>query len=538
MDAVNPLETESTNHTSFWATLLAVLLSFITFIVWYYEYHISRVKKNNNLASHDTSGTNFSAPSKTNTPEIHINNTNNHLAAPNIPQHDEQNPQAQPKAQEEKPIKKESPVIEEKRAQQVPPPAESQQKPRKNVAQKLEPGNPKTPSPKSPIKVDLSKREANQSPKARPVQLLPLLDIQHSEQYNKKINFFTKRSESAIMVQDDPTSTFELGAKMGEGSYGSVYRATNKQTGETVAIKIVELSDTEYDEIKQEINIMKQIRKHANIAHYYGSFLFDDSIWIVMEYCEGGSAFDLYAHFNAPFTEPEIAYICHCVLKALIYLHIQRKIHRDIKGANILITSTGDVKLIDFGVSACLSTTLSKRHSVVGTPYWMAPELISKGNYDEKVDIWSLGITAIELGDTDPPHANLQPLNVLFKIPSSSPPTLSQKEKWSDQINNFIACCVVVDPEQRQTAEQLLQHPFVKDAPLPPSLLNKVHGLLEDRAKHPVSFKRKLKRAPDAKRPDPVTPTRPLYQPEYSTFVVHGSPVSESKQNAQIQNVT
>jgi len=186
MDAVNPLETENTNHTSFWATLLAVLLSFITFIVWYYEYHISHVKKNNNLASpHDTS-TNFSAPSKTNTPQIHINNTN-HLAPLNIPQHDEQNPQAQPKPQEEKPIKRElSPIIEEKRAQQVPPPEESQQKPRKNAPQKLEPGNPKAPSPKSPIKVEPLKREANQSPKARPVQLLPL-GIQHSEQYNKGI---------------------------------------------------------------------------------------------------------------------------------------------------------------------------------------------------------------------------------------------------------------------------------------------------------------------------------------------------------------
>jgi len=529
MDTVNPLETESTNHTPFWATLLAVLLSFITFIVWYYEYHVSRAKKNN-LTSPQ-------APSKTKMPaDINTNNTNN-LPLINIPKHDEQNKHAQPNPQEEKPIKKELyPIIDEKSAQQVPPPAEPQQKPRKNAPLKLDAGNSKTPSPKSPLKVEQLKREANQSPKPRPSQLL---DVQHSELYNKNINFFTKRSESAIMVQDDPNTTFELGPKMGEGSYGSVYRATNRKTNETVAIKIVELSDTEYDEIKQEINIMKQIQKHPNIAHYYGSFLFDESIWIVMEYCEGGSAFDLYAHFNAPFTEPEIAYICRCVLQALIYLHLQRKIHRDIKGANILLTNTGEVKLIDFGVSACLSTTLSKRHSVVGTPYWMAPELISKGNYDDKVDIWSLGITAIELGDTDPPYSNLQPLNVLFKIPSSSPPTLSQKEKWSDTINNFIACCVVVDPEQRQTAEQLLQHPFVKDAPLPTTLVNKVNGLLEDRAKHPVSFKRKVKRAPDAKRPEPVTPTRPLYQSEFSTFVVHGTPVSsEAKQNAQKQNVT
>jgi len=271
-------------------------------------------------------------------------------------------------------------------------------------------------------------------------------------------------NKSYAEIQDeDPTKTYELIHRIGKGSYGIVYKARNKQTSEIVAIKIIQLEKGEMAEVKNEINIMRDI-EHPNIIKYCGSYMHNDDLWIVMEFCGGGSAMDLYALTDEPLSEEQIAYVCKETLKGLSHMHSHRKIHRDIKGANILFTVDGDLKLVDFGVSASLYNTMSRRNTFVGTPYWMAPELIQEYSYDGKVDVWSLGITAIELAEMDPPYAEIRPMRVLFKIPTAPPPTLKEKEKWSDTFHDFVKQCLIKDPPSRFTSTTMLEHPFIKNA--------------------------------------------------------------------------
>ncbi|KAJ3429067.1 sterile20-like kinase isoform b-related [Anaeramoeba flamelloides] len=261
----------------------------------------------------------------------------------------------------------------------------------------------------------------------------------------------------------DPELLFELIEERGKGSYGSVYKARQKATGEIVAIKMISLEEDEgLDDIKIEIEILKKC-KHKNIVKYIGTYFKKDTLWIVMEYCGAGSVSDLCQILEKGLSEQQIAAIMYGSLQGLNYFHSNRKIHRDIKGGNILLNDKGEVKLADFGVSAQLSKTMSQRNTFIGTPYWMAPEVIRDSQkYDIRADIWSLGITAIELAEILPPRHEIHPMRVLFIIPKKEPPKLKNSRKFSKEFNDFISKCLVKDYEKRQNAKQLLKHSFIQ----------------------------------------------------------------------------
>lgn len=257
----------------------------------------------------------------------------------------------------------------------------------------------------------------------------------------------------------DPTSDFQLVEKLGEGSYGSVWKATHTKTGTVTAIKRVPV-ENDLDEILNEIKIMKQCRS-PYIISYYGSYFKDNELWIVMEYCGAGSVSDLMRITGKTLTEDQISVVLRDALKGLEYLHSVRKIHRDIKAGNILLNDKGEGKLADFGVSGQLSDTMAKRQTVIGTPFWMAPEVIQEIGYDYKADLWSLGITGIEMAEGKPPYSNIHPMRAIFMIPSRPPPKLSEPDKWSKDFNEFLSRCLIKNPEHRPTATELLQDHFI-----------------------------------------------------------------------------
>ncbi|KAF7827962.1 serine/threonine-protein kinase dst1 isoform X1 [Senna tora] len=274
----------------------------------------------------------------------------------------------------------------------------------------------------------------------------------------------TKISSSSIpesVTREDPTNKYELLNELGKGSYGSVYKARDLKTSELVAIKIISLSEGEegYEEIRGEIEMLQQCN-HPNVVRYLGSYQGEEYLWIVMEYCGGGSVADLMNVTEEPLDEGQIAYICREALKGLEYLHSIFKVHRDIKGGNILLTEQGDVKLGDFGVAAQLTRTMSKRNTFIGTPHWMAPEVIQESRYDGKVDVWALGVSAIEMAEGLPPRSAVHPMRVLFMISIEPAPMLEDKEKWSLHFHDFVAKCLTKEPRLRPTAAELLKHKF------------------------------------------------------------------------------
>jgi len=275
----------------------------------------------------------------------------------------------------------------------------------------------------------------------------------------------------------DPTKDFVLIEKLGEGSYGSVWKATHLKTGTTTAIKRVPV-ENDLDEILNEIKIMKQCRS-PYIISYYGSYFKDNELWIVMEYCGAGSVSDLMRITDKILSEEQIAVIMKDSLKGLVYLHSLRKIHRDIKAGNILLNEKGESKLADFGVSGQLSDTMAKRQTVIGTPFWMAPEVIQEVGYDVKADLWSLGITCIELAEGKPPYSNIHPMRAIFMIPSRPPPKLTEPDKWTKEFNDFIGKCLTKNPEQRPSASELQKHPFITKAKTSAILLNMIQEATE-----------------------------------------------------------
>ncbi|XP_053937259.1 serine/threonine-protein kinase 4 isoform X5 [Cuculus canorus] len=285
-----------------------------------------------------------------------------------------------------------------------------------------------------------------------------------------------KLDEDSLTKQ--PEEVFDVLEKLGEGSYGSVFKAIHKETGQVVAIKQVPV-ESDLQEIIKEISIMQQCDS-PHVVKYYGSYFKNTDLWIVMEYCGAGSVSDIIRLRNKTLTEEEIATIVQSTLKGLEYLHFMRKIHRDIKAGNILLNTEGHAKLADFGVAGQLTDTMAKRNTVIGTPFWMAPEVIQEIGYNCVADIWSLGITAIEMAEGKPPYADIHPMRAIFMIPTNPPPTFRKPELWSDKFMDFVKQCLVKSPEQRATATQLLQvclflwecklqsrlaaHPFVKSA--------------------------------------------------------------------------
>ncbi|CAB1433222.1 unnamed protein product [Pleuronectes platessa] len=274
----------------------------------------------------------------------------------------------------------------------------------------------------------------------------------------------------------DPAGIFELVELVGNGTYGQVYKGRHVKTGQLAAIKVMDVTGDEEEEIKAEINMLKKYSHHRNIATYYGAFIkknppgIDDQLWLVMEFCGAGSVTDLIKNTKGNSLKEEwTAYICREILRGLTHLHHHKVIHRDIKGQNVLLTENAEVKLVDFGVSAQLDRTVGRRNTFIGTPYWMAPEVIAcdenpEATYDFKSDLWSLGITAMEMAEGAPPLCDMHPMRALFLIPRNPAPRLKSK-KWSKKFHSFIESCLVKSHGQRPSTEQLLKHPFIRDLP-------------------------------------------------------------------------
>ncbi|KAL6054168.1 Serine/threonine-protein kinase 4 [Balamuthia mandrillaris] len=265
------------------------------------------------------------------------------------------------------------------------------------------------------------------------------------------------------ITEGDPEEIFDMLDKIGEGSYGIVCKCKRKSDGKLFAIKLIELEGEDDTAIRKEIDILKACDSDL-VVRYGGCYKKGSTLLIAMEFCDGGSVQDLLRIAKLKMTEEQIACICGQILEGLVYLHSHHIMHRDIKSGNILLTQSGAAKLADFGVSARLQSTFQKRATVIGSPYWMAPEIIAKSNegYDSRADIWSLGITAIEMADGVPPRYDIHFARVIFIIPQREPPTFKEEDKWSSEFRDFTSKCLQKDCTKRPTAKELLQHPFIK----------------------------------------------------------------------------
>ncbi|XP_048671440.1 serine/threonine-protein kinase 10 isoform X4 [Marmota marmota marmota] len=266
----------------------------------------------------------------------------------------------------------------------------------------------------------------------------------------------------------DPNEVWEIVGELGDGAFGKVYKAKNKETGALAAAKVIETkSEEELEDYIVEIEILATC-DHPYIVKLLGAYYYDTKLWIMIEFCPGGAVDAIMLELERGLTEPQIQVVCRQMLEALSFLHSKRIIHRDLKAGNVLMTLEGDIRLADFGVSAKNLKTLQKRDSFIGTPYWMAPEVVlcetmKDTPYDYKADIWSLGITLIEMAQIEPPHHELNPMRVLLKIAKSDPPTLLTPSKWSVEFRDFLKTALDKNPETRPSAAQLLEHPFVSN---------------------------------------------------------------------------
>uniref|UniRef100_A0A8C6WQL7 non-specific serine/threonine protein kinase n=1 Tax=Neogobius melanostomus TaxID=47308 RepID=A0A8C6WQL7_9GOBI len=264
----------------------------------------------------------------------------------------------------------------------------------------------------------------------------------------------------------NPEEIWDIIGELGDGAFGKVYKAQNKQNGTFAAAKVIDTkTEDELEDYMVEIEILASC-DHHHIVKLLDAFYFEGKLWILIEFCAGGAVDAIMLELERPLTEPQIRMVCKQTLEALLYLHENKIIHRDLKAGNILLSLEGDVKLADFGVSAKNTKTLQRRDSFIGTPYWMAPEVVmcetSKDRpYDYKADIWSLGVTLIELAQVEPPNHEMNPMRVLLKIAKSEPPTLMHPSRWSPEFSDFLRRSLDKNVDHRWSTAQLLQHPFV-----------------------------------------------------------------------------
>eukprot|EP01156_Anaeramoeba_ignava_P010169 Anaeramoba_ignava/a479016_469.p2 GENE.a479016_469~~a479016_469.p2 ORF type:complete len:393 (-),score=140.74 a479016_469:1535-2713(-) len=312
----------------------------------------------------------------------------------------------------------------------------------------------------------ITKEEVHQNPDAvldiLEFQNKPTMKGQQKQEAQPTNTTNVQRKLDTLISKEDPNQLFTGLTKIGEGSTGSVYVATHKATGKQVALKIMgEFIQQNMKVVENEIAMMRS-SKHKNVVEYIGSYLTGDSLWVAMEYMDGGSLTEIVS--ICKMSEPQIAAVCKEILRALNYIHGLNRIHRDIKSDNVLLSTKGEVKLADFGYCAQLTEEVTKRNSVVGTPYWMAPELIRGQDYGVKVDIWSLGILMVEMAEGEPPYLDYPPLRALFLIATHGPPDLKEPNAWSSEFKDFMAKCLEKEVNSRATADQLLRHPFIRKA--------------------------------------------------------------------------
>eukprot|EP00117_Sycon_ciliatum_P009942 scpid22636/ scgid12036/ Serine/threonine-protein kinase 10 len=277
-----------------------------------------------------------------------------------------------------------------------------------------------------------------------------------------------KREYPNIKMNQDPDLFWEIVGELGDGAFGKVYKAKHRERGSLAAAKIVELGDgDELDDFVVEIDILAACGHHPHILSLEEAYLFKGKLWMLLEFCPGGAMDDIMLELDRGLTEKQIKVAARHLFEALIELRSKRIIHRDLKAGNLLLCADGSIKLGDFGVSAINKKTKQRRDSFIGTPFWMAPEVVvCETNkdlpYDYRADIWSAGITLIELADMQPPYHEMHPMRVLFKIPKAEPPRLVAPSRWSPEFNDFLAKCLVKDPNNRPTAEDMMAHPFLQ----------------------------------------------------------------------------
>jgi len=319
-----------------------------------------------------------------------------------------------------------------------------------------------------PLTLKMLGKIFNKSSSSKHIDISHPIDTTHTLHVDSNLNWGEKGSQA-----------FEIEEKLGEGSFGVVYRARHKDSGYPLAIKDFDVYDVEEaDPIAKEIEILKKCN-HPHVVSYFGSCSPPSKLWILMDYCGLGSLNDVMNSLDRPFKEKEIALICQQSLVGLIYLHSKQIIHRDVKAANILLTDNGRIKIADFGVSQQILSTFSKG-SIAGTPYWMAPEILKQEKYSNKVDVWSLGITAIEIAEGSPPLIDINPVRAMYMVPRRPPPTLKEPKKWSKEFNSFIETCLVKEIDKRPTPVELLEHPFIQGAK-PDALKDLVQTLIKSR---------------------------------------------------------
>ncbi|OTB06900.1 hypothetical protein M426DRAFT_54732 [Hypoxylon sp. CI-4A] len=360
--------------------------------------------------------------------------------------------------------------------------ANGAQQPRTN-GQAQNQAQPRMPAPVKPLNVPSKPSQTQQNDgvkaaeaalTAKPPASERKQDVRMSTMSEKEV--MQKLVE--VVSKDDPNLSYSKQKKIGQGASGSVYVAKVKEGALSavarevlrsqgaraqVAIKQMDLAHQPRKElIVNEIMVMKD-SKHRNIVNFLDAFLRNNNseLWVVMEYMEGGALTDVIDN-NPVITEEQISTICLETCSGLQHLHSQNIIHRDIKSDNVLLDARGNVKITDFGFCAKLTETKSKRATMVGTPYWMAPEVVKQKEYGPKVDIWSLGIMAIEMIESEPPYLNEEPLKALYLIATNGTPRLKKPEKLSKELKAFLSVCLCVDVKSRASADELLQHDFLK----------------------------------------------------------------------------